>query len=112
MVRSDRLLVYDPLTPLLTQATNLRSPFRIGLAHATVQGVELPSAPYAMGSRLTASSTYSAILRFVSNSLTPLPSPSTVKARYPLGPCCGTKCTVYLRQIAGTGFLHQAPQRT
>jgi hypothetical protein len=45
-------LVYDPLTPLLTQATNLRKPFRIGLAHATVQGVELPSAPYAMGSRI------------------------------------------------------------
>ena len=45
-------LLWDPLTPLLTAADNLASPFHLGTATAVVQGVRLPVAPYAMGNRI------------------------------------------------------------
>ena len=45
-------LCYDPLTPFLTQPTNLMSPFRLGSGHVAVQGNVLASEPYAMGNRI------------------------------------------------------------
>ncbi len=45
-------LVWDPLTPALTQADNLASPFRLSHSVVTVQGVELPSEPYHMSNRI------------------------------------------------------------
>ena len=45
-------LFYDPVTPLLTQPTNLSSPFHIGGGPMVVQGIEYSNAPYAMGNRI------------------------------------------------------------
>jgi mannose-6-phosphate isomerase-like protein (cupin superfamily) len=45
-------LFWDPITPLLTHPDNAASPFRLHGAPVAVQGVELPSTPYAMGNRI------------------------------------------------------------
>ena len=45
-------LFWDPLTPLLTQPTNLASPFHIRPGAVAVQGNDLPNEPYALGNRI------------------------------------------------------------
>ncbi len=46
-------LFYDPLTPALTEASNLASPFHIDPAQEVrVQGRVLPASPYPMGARV------------------------------------------------------------
>ena len=45
-------LFYDPITPLLTQPTNLSSPFHLHGGPVEVQGNALPAEPYAMGNRI------------------------------------------------------------